>query len=218
MIYLFEDRKDRMNLYLKENLEAYEGILNTHKIIDVKLNDIELYINKLEHLEVLILHKSYSFIDQSITPQNIKDIVRSLGKKFVLFSGGLKTAVVDDNEITINSGDFYNNLPKFLKYYQEEKDSNLYYLAFANEREVDLHQLKKFQNEALKAILNFNKKQDHIVKLYKRIKNLSEEFLLSESFKAYREKLNGLLMREKPVETQTVFIQLQKMIASYENN
>ncbi|MCH8535884.1 MAG: hypothetical protein LAT51_12495 [Flavobacteriaceae bacterium] len=218
MIYLFEDRKDRMSLYLNENLGAYKDVLNTDRIIDVKLMELDLYIKTLKNLEVLVLHKSYSFIDQSIKPQNIKDIVRSLDKKFVLFSGGLKTAVVDDYEITINSGDFYNNLPKFLKYNQEEKDFNLHYLAFENEREVDLHQLKKFQNEAFKAILNFNTEQVHVGKLYKRIKNLSEEFLVSESFEAYKEKLNSLLMREKPVETQTVFNQLQKMIASYEIN
>lgn len=218
MIYLFEDRKDRMNLYFKDNIEAYKDVINSSHTIDVKLGELENYFKNLDQLEVLILHKSYVFIDQSITPQNVKEIIRKLGKKFVLFSGGLNTTIVDNDEVVMNSGDFYNNLPKFLKHYQESKDFNLSYLIFSNEREINLHQLKKFQNEVFKAILSFNTHGENAIKLLlKKVKLSSDEYLLSESFNPYKEKLNDLTKKES-INAQTLFSQLQKMIASYENN
>lgn len=219
MIYLFEDRKDRMNLYFKDNIEAYKDVISSSHIIDVKLSELEDYLKNLDQLEVLVLHKSYAFIDKSITPENVREIIRKLGKKFVLFSGGLHTAIVDDDEIVMNSGDFYNNLPKFLKHYQESKDFNLSYLVFSNEREINLHQLKKFQNEVFKAILNSNSEGENAIKfLIKKVRLSSDEYLLSESFNPYKEKLHGLLTKKEPINVQTLFSQLQKMIASYENN
>lgn len=218
MIYLFEDRRDRMNSYLKDNIDVFNSFINSERIIDVRLDELENYLKNLEDLDVIILHKSYAFLDKSITPQNVKEIAKKLDAKFVLFSGGLNTAIVDDYEIVMNSGEFYNNLPNFLKHYQVSMNYDLTYLVFSNEREINLHQLKKFQNKTFKTILNFNSKEENTKKLFKKVKLFSDEYLISDSLKPYREKLKVLLEKEIPVNTQTLFNQLQKMIASYENN
>lgn len=220
MIYLFEDRKDRMYSYLKDGFENDNNDISYDKSIDVSLKGLDNFILSLDNLDILILHKSYTFPDKSITPENVREIVKKAGKRFVLFSGGLDNAIIDENEIVMNSGDFYKNVTSFLKIYREDRNLKLSFLIFSNDKEYYLNQLKKFQNYALNELLknNVQTSQDEVKRVYKRILHSLESYLNLEAFEEDKNKLVELIGRTPTVGLEVMFSQIQKMIAKYENN
>lgn len=220
MIYLFEDRKDRMYSYLKDGFENDNYDISYDKSIDVNLKDLSSFILSLDDLDILILHKSYIFPDKSITPENVREIVKKAGKRFVLFSGGLDNAIIDENEIVMNSGDFYKNVNSFLMQYRENRNIKLSFLIFSSEKEYYLNQLKKFQNYALNELLKpeIQTNKDEIKKAYKKILNSLEGYLNLETFEEDKNKLEELIGRTPTVSLEVMFSQIQKMIAKYENN
>ena len=220
MIYLFEDRKDRMHSYLKDRFVNENYDISYDESFDVSLENLNNFILSLDNLDILILHKSYVFPDNSITPENVREFVKKAGKRFVLFSGGLDNAIIDENEIVMNSGDFYKNVTSFLKRYREDKNLKLSFLIFSSDKEYYLNQLKKFQNYALNELLKdeVQTNREVLIRTYKKILNSLESYLNLEVFEEDKNKLEELIRRSPAVELEVLFHQIQKMIAKYENN
>ena len=219
MIYLFEDRKDRMHNLLSERINDFNDVLVSDNIIDVDKENLPSYFNSIADLDVLILHKSYAFTDKNITPDNIKEIIKKGNKKFVLFSGGTDNAIIDDNEIVLNSGTLYKNLNFFIQNYRNNKEANLVYLVFNSQNEYLKHQIKKLQNAIFPNLIKFN--QENAVKIFKQTRNKVDNYLVSSEFYEDKKKLTDYL--EKKIETKDfnhiiLFEQIQKMISKYENN
>jgi len=222
MIYLFEDRKDRMYNLLKENINDFDDVLVSNIIVDVEKEKLPSFFNSLTNLDVVILHKSYAFNDKNITPDYIKEIVKKGNKKFVLFSGGSDNAIIDDNEITLNSGTLYKNLYFFIQNYRNNEDANLVYLVFNNQSEYLKHQIKKYQNNVMSKILKLNdaSSKELFHKTFDSIKDSLDDFLITDEFSEDKKKLTKYL--EKKIEAKDfnhkiLFEQIQKMISKYEN-
>ena len=80
MIYLFEDRKGRMQQYFQEQLDQ---AFIRESIIDCSLNKLEPYINAhYSDADCILFHKSYQFPSGDILPDNVKDLF--LKKEFPL--------------------------------------------------------------------------------------------------------------------------------------
>ena len=70
MIYLFEDRKGRMEQYLSEHLDS--DIINL-AIIDCEKKDLTKYLsNNFSGSSAVIFHSSYSFNNKNITNEDVK--------------------------------------------------------------------------------------------------------------------------------------------------
>jgi hypothetical protein len=219
MIYLFEDRKDRMHSLLDERINDYNDVLCSDNLIYFEKENLESFFKSLVELDVVILHKSYAFSDKKITPDNIKHIVKKLKKKFVLFSGGSENAIIDENEIVLNSGTLYKNLNFFINNYRNNKDANLVYLVFNNKNEYLKHQIKKLQNSILPYLIKFDYENAGVI--FKKIKNNIENILISNEFSEDKQKITEYLHKKiesKDFNHLILFQQLQKMISKYENN
>jgi len=219
MIYLFEDRKDRMHILLNEKINDFNDVLFSNKIIDINKENLPNFFNSLTDLDIVILHKSYTFKDDNITSDNVRDIVKKLNKKFVLFSGGLDNAIIGDNEIVLNSGTLYKNLNFFIQNYRNNKEANLVYLVFNSQNEYLKHQIKKLQNAIFPNLIKFN--QENAVKIFKQTRNNVDNYLVSSEFLEDKRKLTDYI--EKKIEMKDfnhtiLFEQIQKMISKYENN
>ncbi|MFZ3574306.1 hypothetical protein [Tenacibaculum finnmarkense] len=189
MIYLFEDRKERMKSLLKDKKELDKRLIDCTKIIDCSIDDLDTYFKSLDKLEGVMIHKSYSFKDKKITIPEIEDIVKKKMEKFIVkFSGGVNDVVIDErNEIVINSGTFYNNLGLFLESYSEHKII-LPLLVFGKEGYVK-NQLKQFQNTSVLEILT---NQDVKLGIKKTRNNLSS-YIKSNELKNRKEKFEEWL-------------------------
>ena len=222
MIYLFEDRKDRMLNLLGENILDFEDVLVSDIVINIEKENLLSFFNSLTDLDVVILHKSYAFTDKNITPDSIKEIIKKLNKKFVLFSGGSDNAIIDDNEITLNSGTLYKNLYFFIQNYRNNEDANLVYLVFNNQSEYLKHQIKKYQNNVMSKILKLNdaSSKELFHKTFDSIKDSLDDFLITYEFSEDKKKLTKYLekkIEEKDFNHKILFEQIQKMISKYEN-
>lgn len=126
MIYLFEDRKGRMENYLKDNLDPN---LIKQVIIDCQKSELVEYLSSnFSDASAIIFHLSYSFIDDSITYEDVKGHFMKKKIPFVYFSGGLDNNLVIENGIingNVNSGDMYKNIMTFLEYYQASGEVNI---------------------------------------------------------------------------------------------
>lgn len=223
MIYLFEDRKDRMNNLLDINIESYSDTLNYQKIIDTNKSEILDFFKDIKNLDIVILHKSYVFIDKEITPENIKTAVKRLNKKFVLFSGGIGDAIIDDNELMLNSGTLYNNLSFFLDNYKRNKDYSLIRLLYKDNDEYLKHQIKKYQNDVIPELLKLEYTENKEVagKTFKQVVNKLNLYLKSEEFDSDKFKLSEYVKKrieKKEFDHKILIQQIQKMVIKYENN
>lgn len=124
MIYLFEDRIERKNQYVRDN---FDNPLIKEKIIDCKkLVELQNYIKtEFTDAKVILLHKSYNFDDKDFTIENfIQSFESLLNIPVILFSGGSRSNLIKKGNIItaeINSGIMYNNLKAFVDTYQNEK-------------------------------------------------------------------------------------------------
>ena len=148
MIYLFEDRKDRM----KESfdIEKYSNLITDGVFVS---GNPEIFFKDISDAEVIILHKSYAFTG-NFTVDVFKNWCKESHKLLVIFSGGLTNGIVNNYYAESNSGDLYQNLPEFLNYYSKNRAINLPLLIFGNK--YLLSQVKHFQIEYLTQLLNPN--------------------------------------------------------------
>ncbi|PIX11632.1 MAG: hypothetical protein COZ16_11150 [Flavobacteriaceae bacterium CG_4_10_14_3_um_filter_31_253] len=208
-----------MHSLLDERINDFNDVLCSNNLIYVEKENLVSFFKSLTDLDVVILHKSYVFSDKNITPYIIKDIVKKLNKKFVLFSGGLENAIIDDNEIVLNSGTLYKNLNFFIDNYRNNKDANLVYLVFNNQNEYLKHQIKKLQNSILPDFIKFNNENAGVI--FKKTRNKIENYLISSEFSD--DKIKIIEYINKKIETKDfnhsiLFQQIQKMMSKYENN
>lgn len=225
MIYLFEDRKDRMQQLLKGNVDDFKDVLSTDKVISQENEeDVLEFFKTLEDLDIVILHSSYAFPNKTLTSENIKAVVRKLGVKFVLFSGGLYNAIINGNEIVLNSGTFYENLNSFISEYKKNKETDIALLIFENKNDYLKHQVKKFQNMALSNLKKLQKsidKEKEVANTFKNIRNGLDSYLISSEFNVDKQMLSDYIykrLKKKDFNHSVLFEQIQKMLSKYENN
>jgi len=195
MIYLFEDRVDRMQNLLKDNLDNYSDIFKKEETFEkVNSDNVLDYLNSLKNMNVIIIHKSYKFPNK-LNIDKIKEAAINLNKKIVVFSGGSGNAVINENEAVINSGRLYTNLKSFLQTYsQSDSVVNLYILIYGKTGYVK-HQLKQFQNATLPKLLNY--KQDESGKLVMRdLLTDLDTYLVSAEFDMERKYLENFIKAE----------------------
>ena len=120
MIYLFEDRKDRMTDYLGQELNN-ENIIESTFIVPADLTIEEYIVKEFSDAKAIIFHKSYRFPDSKVT---ITGVIDAFNKKlkdcqFVLFSGSIETGnyyLASNSQyfLNVNSAIMYSNLNFFI--------------------------------------------------------------------------------------------------------
>jgi hypothetical protein len=165
MIYLFEDRKGRMQQYFNKALDTR---LVEEKIFDCSAESIESYmIENFKDAECIIFHKSYSFPQDGITNNDVKQAFVNRKVPFVFFSGELKNNLLLENGIytgTVNSGVMYNNLDRFIETYKKERKINIPLLVFG-------------ENYLLNSLLNLQYKINNMLFMKSKEDTLDEELL-----------------------------------------
>lgn len=219
MIYLVEDRRDRIVNYLPEDLKS-SPFLDIEKNLNIAKYHVDQFIDSLNSTAVIILHKSYIFDeDSSVTMDYIREKVKSKKIPFVYFSGGSGSWAVDDFEASINSNTMYKNLPDFVKLYQEDDSANLSLLTNGNM--YLLVELKKMQIKVSQDLIANEK--DDIVKLIKKTKVNINSYLSSKELLGDKESLVDWLNKNVKnlnanFSVKIILEQIQKMIAKYEND
>jgi hypothetical protein len=194
MIYLFEDRLDRMQNLLKDNLDNYSDIFKKGETFDkVNSDNVLDYLNSLNNMNVIIIHKSYKFPNK-LTIDIIKEAAINLNKKIVVFSGGSGNAVINENEAVINSGRLYTNLKGFLESYSQSDSVNLYILIYGKTGYVK-HQLKQFQNATLPKLLNYIEDESGKLVMRDLLTDL-DTYLVSAEFDMERKYLENFIKAE----------------------
>ena len=131
MIYLFEDRKGRMEAYFKDSLD-----INIIKIgrLDCKKDELETYLKEnFADAVAILFHSSYLFSDKQITNEDVKNYFKTKKIPFVYFSGNMSNNLILENGLlnaNVNSGDMYNNLSIFLEEYASYKTINIPKLVY----------------------------------------------------------------------------------------
>ncbi len=215
MIYLFEDRKGRMDGFLKK--EFLSNLVNTELTINVKKDELDEFFNSLGKLHALLIHKSYNFPSRDVTIEDIKSICMARDIPIVFFSGGLSNAIIDENFVVCNSGDFYNNIKLLVNEFEKSEKINLPLLVFG--RKYILNVLKQLQIVVSRMLLV----KPNIEKVdLKHLKNTLEHYLsaqeLSEDVTKLIDWLDNLINDGKTIEAKTILHLIQKLIIKYANN
>ena len=145
MIYLFEDRNDRMKSYLKYKLDSD---FIKHVIIDCQKSELVEYLSSnFSDAGAVIFHLSYNFGDDKITHEDVKKYFIDQKIPFIYFSGGLNNSLVVEKNVingNVNSGDMYKNVFNFLEEYKQTKKINVPLLV--NGKGYLLNSLLELQN------------------------------------------------------------------------
>lgn len=117
MIYLFEDRKDRMHQYLKEvvaSVNLKEALFDCPLTMDIE----EYVVTAFGDAKAILFHSSYKLASKSLTKEDVKASFLKKSIPFVFFSGGLENNFNEINGVPqawVNHGDMYKNLSKFVE-------------------------------------------------------------------------------------------------------
>jgi hypothetical protein len=194
MIYLFEDRLDRMKGLCKFNLDAYKDVITYHiKLIDI-YDSVEDFVNSLIGVDTIIIHSSYDLRKSKLSLESIRDESLKKNINFVKFSGGANSAMISENEAIINSGVFYANLESYLIYFRKTKNSNLPNLVFGNSNYLK-NQIKQFQNEAMILFLQINDNIENDKKILRELLN-KLDYLKSKEFNEDKSRMDEFLKKE----------------------
>lgn len=133
MIYLFEDREQRMEYYLKQKIESDK--LSYNCVIDCSKQDLlSLIESRFGDAACVIIHYSYKFPGEGITPDVIKNAFNERGVPVVIFSGDYSSnTLATPNGISnanMRSSSLYENLPLFIRKYTYEGIVSIPLLAF----------------------------------------------------------------------------------------
>lgn len=217
MIYLFEDRKGRMEQYLKAHLDS--DVIKVALIDCAKDNLSDYLTDNFSDSKAIIFHSSYSFNDKNITNEDVKKYFIEKKIPFVYFSGGLNNNLVIENGATngnVNSGDMYNNLEYFLKVYNEYGQINVPLLVYGEK--YLLNSLLELQ--AVISLSLFAKPNDHSLttSTYDEIIDLVDARIKEEELKEDKSKLLEWLGKAKQklsLDKKTVLSQIQKLNDKY---
>jgi hypothetical protein len=215
MIYLFEDRTDRMNNLLTNKLNS--ELINTETKILISKNELDSFFNSLDNIQALLIHKSYNFPAKTITIEDIKSICKNNGIPIGLFSGGSTNAIIDENLVMCNSGDFYSNLNLFLTDFKNNSKVNLPLLVFG--KSYIINELKQLQIAVSKK--NIQKIDVDVLSL-KLVRNDIETYLSAPELKEDKNKLikwiELKIEEKKSVNSKIILSQIKKLIEKYANN
>jgi hypothetical protein len=160
MIYLFEDRRDRMLDYLGQELNN-ENINEAKFIVPIGQSIDEYIVNVFKDARTIIFHKSYRFPDSSITIEQVVDSFKKNIKtcQFVLFSGSIETGnyyLESNNQyfLNINSAIMYSNLEYFIHDYTFTGNVDVRKLLFAEN--VEKNEILSFFNIAMMVIHGYS--------------------------------------------------------------
>lgn len=133
MIYLFEDRIQRMKQYLPQGIES--EMFRCDCVIGCPIQDLGSTIESIfGDAKCVIVHESYKFPGEGLTKDTIKNAFNANGVPVVIFSGDSAT-----NTLTYNNGicnanmrsiSLYENLPAFVNKYTDEGTISIPFLAF----------------------------------------------------------------------------------------
>mgnify|MGYP001340853998 CR=1 FL=1 len=183
MIYLFEDRKDRMHQYLSKAVTSD----NLKEVIfDCPYDmDVNEYINNtFGDARVILFHSSYKLANSSISKEIVKEAFIKRKVPFIFFSGGLENNYFEVGGVTqayVNSGDMYKNMDKFIEKVDETGEVAIPILLYG---------LNYLINDILKSqklIARYfsNKKSDYVL-------NSDDKFILSRKVIDVSLKSNAL--------------------------
>ncbi len=217
MIYLFEDRKDRMFSFFQGDLNKYP--INLSQVIDSNEKDLPDFFSKLKPFDAVFIHKSYIFSNKGTTIEHLRSIVKNdLDKYFVLFSGGTDNAIVDNKEAIMNSGTFYNNLILFLDNYKEENKIKLPLLVYGPNKYIK-NQLRQFQNSVFTKLFLMDERSSY-EKILKKVLNDLETILVAEEVTKEKEKLGRWIIdkvkTKKYPSRELLHNQILKLVESYD--
>lgn len=133
MIYLFEDRVQRMESYLTQNIES--DMFSCNCVIDCSKQDMQSLIeSRFREAACVIIHYSYKFPGEGVTPDVIKNAFNGRGVPVVIFSGDYSsntlTAQNGISNANVRSSSLYENLPLFIRKYTDEGIVSVPLLAF----------------------------------------------------------------------------------------
>jgi hypothetical protein len=161
MIYLFEDRKDRMIDYLGHEL-INENIRESKFIVPEGQTINEFILQDFKDAQAIIFHKSYRFPDSNITITQVFDsFKKNLNNcQLVSFSGSVETGnyYIDSNNqyfLNINSAIMYSNLKYFMDEFTVTGKVDVRKLLFAEN--VKKNELLSFYNNAMMVIHSYPK-------------------------------------------------------------
>jgi hypothetical protein len=217
MIFLFEDRKGRMQQYFKNELNSS---YIKEAILECGPNNIEDYINEhFKDAKCILFHKSYSFPNTSMTGEIVKQAFIIKGVPFVYFSGGLNNNLLFEKNTqtgTVNSGDMYNNLIVFIEEFKTKDKVNVPLLIYG--KKYLLNSLLGLQHKLNQYLfsLSSNKILD-IGEIFK-IRQIIESRINENELSGDKTKLIEWIEKHKDKQDLTVQIiksQIQKLIDRY---
>lgn len=218
MIYLFEDRQDRMAQYLKTKLDA---TYIKQALIDCSKENLLDYLKEnYSDAITIIFHSSYIFSSKDITVQDIKGYFLKKKVPFIYFSGGLGNNLVLENGFingNVNSGDMYKNLDYFIKHFSENQSVNIPILIYG--KKYLLNSLLEFQylinnylfeksNDYILSKIDFEKIIDFLDVRLKEKEFQKDKFMLIEWLKNQN-------VSSKYLTKDVLLNQIQKMIEEY---
>lgn len=160
MIYLFDDRQGRRDLYAK-SLNRFSSIIKPEILrlnVDVEGKFNESLIENYGDADLIILHSSYLIKGGKIKSDEIRDYFLKNGLNVVTFSGGTDNSSIIIQEratlYNINAERMYENLDIFLKDYEINGDLNIDLLIWGNQ--YILNQLLSFQWKLGNLFINDN--------------------------------------------------------------
>ena len=135
MIYLFEDKEGRMELFLKETID--DGFLKK-VVMNCKIDEITSYIeDHFSDADLVLFHKSYIFPQSGVTNEAVREAFLAKGIPFVYFSGQSSNSVGRTEKgiqtADVRSEDMYLHLPDFIQDYKQTGKANIPLLVFGKD-------------------------------------------------------------------------------------
>ena len=158
MIYLFDDRQGRRDLYTK-SINRFSAIIKPEILrLNVEGNFEESLIENFGDADLIILHSSYLIKGGEIKSEEISNFFLKNGIDVVTFSGGTDNGSVINQErgtlYNINAERMYENLEIFLNDYELNGVPNLELLMWGNH--YTINQLLSFQWKLGNLFINDN--------------------------------------------------------------
>ncbi|KAA6340521.1 hypothetical protein EZS27_011617 [termite gut metagenome] len=222
MIYLFEDRKGRMNQFYNKSIDS-----NNLKeaIFDCTKDELERYVSEnFPDAKAILFHRSYTFPKHNITNEDVKSFFVEKKIPFVFFSGGLSNNLYEENGIVlgdVNSGDMYKNLDLFLDELKLKRRINIPLLVYG--KEYLINSLLAFQHRVMLYFVDKNNTDILAKSSIEEIIEITKEELKGDDFTIDKEKnkekildwLKKSINNSNSISIGTLYIQIQKMINNY---
>lgn len=158
MVYLFEDRIQRMEQYLSQGIVS--DLFRCDRVIDCPIQTLTSTIEaKFNDAKCVIIHSSYVFPGEGVTPETIKNTFNAMGVPVVVFSGDFSTNTLRPSSNGICNADMrsvslYENLPAFIEQYANTGVISIPFLTFGPN--YLLNTLLRFQAATQDILIGFS--------------------------------------------------------------